>query len=763
MTRLIAGMLILLSVSFVSAFASDAAAETFQDDMTEFMEEKVGSESEFQQDVTGETKAPVAPVVETKSVNTKQKAPAVFRKEPPRVEIAYEMPEPIGEYLFTGNARDSSGFDNHGVVTGAQLTTDWGGREASAYIFYERPHKVKIPRSDANAFGTGSFTVSFWVRSIDDDARGQRMVANESGGSAQWAFRYASGRKVHFLIRNEEGESAFIVHPIADRKWHQVTGVRNAESRTMSLYVDGRLIETRRDVTGSVDSGGPIYVGDHKNLLFVGRLDDVRLWNVALDERGLTALHTREIGSPVTAMGSLELASAAVPAPVAAYPFNGNAEDASGNGNNAMVNGAELVPDRAGNEEGAYLFYERSHRIKVPLTPLNTFSSQSFSASFWVRIVNKENITTGLLTNESGSMPKWGFYASQSGDVLFRLRNQEGESSFISYPITDGQWHHVLGVRNTRNRTMSLYVDGALVGTKPAVTGSVNSLEDIWVGDHRNLLFTGRIDEVMLWDEALNQSKVAALFAEASALQAVAVTSSPVEEMVQEPVGEYLFAGNGDDNSVKQNHAMVNAAHPAADRFNHADSAYCFSERNNRIKIPLIPDNTFGRGSFAVSFWVNIDESDAGGHKVVTNSMNTRPVWSFTYSSGNMRFRIRNKENQSRFVSGPMDVGSWHHIIGVRNAPANTISLYVDGRHTGTKPGVVGDVNSGGDIWVGEHTNRLFKGCLDEVVLWKRTLAANEIRDMHAVDLQLSHSVEKPQMVMPNQKRIQVPRQMPVE
>ena len=41
---------------------------------------------------------------------------------------------------------------------------------------------------------------------------------------------------------------------------------------------------------------------------------------------------------------------------VAYYPFNGNANDASGNGNNGTVNGAILSNDRFGNTNSAYSF-----------------------------------------------------------------------------------------------------------------------------------------------------------------------------------------------------------------------------------------------------------------------------------------------------------------------------------------------------------------------------------------------------------------------
>ena len=49
---------------------------------------------------------------------------------------------------------------------------------------------------------------------------------------------------------------------------------------------------------------------------------------------------------------------------VAYYPFNGNANDASGNGNNGTVNGATLTTDRFGDVGKAYSFNDSS-RIKI--------------------------------------------------------------------------------------------------------------------------------------------------------------------------------------------------------------------------------------------------------------------------------------------------------------------------------------------------------------------------------------------------------------
>jgi hypothetical protein len=51
------------------------------------------------------------------------------------------------------------------------------------------------------------------------------------------------------------------------------------------------------------------------------------------------------------------------------WPFCGNANDASGNGNNGTVNGATLTTDRFGNSNGAYSFNGVNNNIN--LAPIN--------------------------------------------------------------------------------------------------------------------------------------------------------------------------------------------------------------------------------------------------------------------------------------------------------------------------------------------------------------------------------------------------------
>ena len=70
---------------------------------------------------------------------------------------------------------------------------------------------------------------------------------------------------------------------------------------------------------------------------------------------------------------------------VAYYPFNGNANDESGNGNNGIVYGATLAVDRYGKPNGAYYFDGSSNYIKVPHKEILNIQN-SLSIVSWVYV-----------------------------------------------------------------------------------------------------------------------------------------------------------------------------------------------------------------------------------------------------------------------------------------------------------------------------------------------------------------------------------------
>lgn len=72
---------------------------------------------------------------------------------------------------------------------------------------------------------------------------------------------------------------------------------------------------------------------------------------------------------------------------IAYYPFNGNADDESGNGNDGVNTGAVLASDRHENQDSAYYFSGSncSTRIDVEVDTSSIETNQSFSVSLWYK------------------------------------------------------------------------------------------------------------------------------------------------------------------------------------------------------------------------------------------------------------------------------------------------------------------------------------------------------------------------------------------
>lgn len=73
---------------------------------------------------------------------------------------------------------------------------------------------------------------------------------------------------------------------------------------------------------------------------------------------------------------------------VAYFPFNGNANDTSGNGHDGTVFGATLTEDRFGNPDSAYNF-DGDDYIDIPFSP--QIEPDIFSLSLWFNTTNTDN------------------------------------------------------------------------------------------------------------------------------------------------------------------------------------------------------------------------------------------------------------------------------------------------------------------------------------------------------------------------------------
>ena len=207
------------------------------------------------------------------------------------------------------------------------------------------------------------------------------------------------------------------------------------------------------------------------------------------------------------------------------FPFNGNANDASGNGNHAQIVSASLTADRCNTPGSAYRLYHATfdHMIVSNKTNFDFDRTDSFSIAAWINplestpgsiIISKElwGSTGWLLVEFSGKInmyltAHWEFgQAIQVGTVA---------------AIPSGEWHHIAMTYDGSGCAsgVRLYIDGERASTITSVDNLAYSIltdAEVWIGGRAQSSwdgssYDGSIDELAIYRRTLPDREIRAL------------------------------------------------------------------------------------------------------------------------------------------------------------------------------------------------------------------------------------------------------------
>ncbi len=214
---------------------------------------------------------------------------------------------------------------------------------------------------------------------------------------------------------------------------------------------------------------------------------------------------------------------------IAYYPFNGNAQDASGNGYHGTLSGPGPTTDRFGNKAGAILFNGTNHRINLPRAVLN--GRTNVSVAFWLKTskTGTQSIISGANQHNDNeyliyflSRNQVSFYSHGSG-ALGRHEDPKERCDVTIQSIADGNWHHFVVVRNASLGHADIFIDGtsyanrcrSLVYNKLVVDagGLIIGQEQDRVGGSFDAtqVFKGALDDLRIYNKALSATEVQAL------------------------------------------------------------------------------------------------------------------------------------------------------------------------------------------------------------------------------------------------------------
>lgn len=211
------------------------------------------------------------------------------------------------------------------------------------------------------------------------------------------------------------------------------------------------------------------------------------------------------------------------------WPFCGNSNDESGNGNHGTVFGATLTSDRFGNLNSAYSFNGFSNKI-------NFGSSQSlinlsqFTYSVWINRNSNCGNDALIISNYGGNWAGNLLFGkvTGNGNAQIRIHKQNLTLESESF-INDNQWINLIATKD--ESSLKLYKNGLLIeDTDITNFASVNNNSFPFVigssGWSNSNYFMGLIDDVGVWNRVLTSSEISALYSQNQCVTNVTVTDT---------------------------------------------------------------------------------------------------------------------------------------------------------------------------------------------------------------------------------------------
>lgn len=196
---------------------------------------------------------------------------------------------------------------------------------------------------------------------------------------------------------------------------------------------------------------------------------------------------------------------------VAWYPFNGNANDESGNGNNGIVNGGvSLTIDRNNAPNRAYLwpFFGGQNNF-ISIGNIHYFIPNSLSFCAWIfmdggslgpRIISSGEVGIGTPTTTNGTR-------------VFNVNYATSQINSVNIPALS--WQHIVYTFNVADGTSRFYVNGVQTNFETGGTRTSYSYVNWNIGRKSIPAFDswgGKIDNVGIWNRALTSTEVQQLY-----------------------------------------------------------------------------------------------------------------------------------------------------------------------------------------------------------------------------------------------------------
>ncbi len=618
----------------------------------------------------------------------------------------------VASYSFSGNAKDQSTFANHASINGSTLTQDRFGWPNSAFVFDGSQSAIRA--NNAAQLNSASATISFWINPTAFPAQGEGYILSFGGWQERWKISLPSHGKTVFTTHSggnccSDMDSGT---PLAVGTWSHV--VMTHDGTKDIIYFNGNQVNEKA-VTGALDPTiHPLGIGfdpiDVANY-FNGALDEVMIFDAALNPAQITALYNTQNTPPTISQGL-----------VAEYKFNGNGTDGTTFGNHANILTGDLTTDRFGFGNSALLLNGTSSEVNASNGA--QLNSPTTTVSFWVKVNSLPGNGESFLLSFGGWQERWKISLPPHGKPVWTTNHSGGISDMDSgngNELPVGVWKNVVMVHDgTKDK---IYINGALVAEKDVVGTLNNTTKPLGIGfnpiDGGNW-FDGELDNIEIYNFALTLPEINFNYTVQSAFP-----GTP-----NDLVASYSLNGEGTDATQFHNHADLNVnASAVSNRHGWASNALGgYAKADNSIAL----QSDF----ITISFWAKPNSLPGSGEVYLLSNGGWQERWKISMPSHGKPVFTTHSGGAccSDLDSGtPLTVGTWTHVVMTHDGLKDII--YFNGAEVNAK-NVTGALDKTkyplGIGWDPIDRSGAFDGSLDDVQIYNRALSSAEIAILFA-------------------------------
>ncbi len=434
----------------------------------------------------------------------------------------------VAAFSFNENSgttvADNSGKGNNGTINGATWTT---GKYGSALSFNGTSNYVTV--NDSNTLDlTNAMTLEAWIKPTTLNGWNSILLKEQADNLSYAMYANTDGNVPSGEIFSTYNDYVRSPSPVSVNNWTHIASTYNGT--TLKIYINGTEVASKNTNGLIKTSNNALRIGGNSiwGEYFNGVIDEIRIYNKVLSATEIQSDMNTAIGSSPTVTPSITVTPTQIPTPtptvssaptptptntpasppVAAFSFNENTgstlNDSSGNGNNGTINGATWTTGKFGN---ALTFNGSSNYVTInDSNSLDLTNAMTLEA--WVKPAAFTEWNTILLKEQSGNLV-YGMYANTDGNVP----SGESFTTYGDYVRSPAQlplnsWSHIAVTYNSS--VLKIFINGVEVGSKSingALKTSTNPLRiggnTVW-GEY----FNGQIDEIRIYNRALNASEI---------------------------------------------------------------------------------------------------------------------------------------------------------------------------------------------------------------------------------------------------------------